>query len=365
MMGPRSGDYFDGQSAAPQPVHVQLTANGLALFHCEGQFIAEWPFDRLRRLDDRYDAQRLRLCHAEGAARLTLTDPELIARIRHDYGRLKRGGLTGDPKKLRAIAIGLATAVASLVFLLYLILPWLSGAMARYFPVQAETQMGLQTAVILAEELSGQEGEAAFCANPQGQLALQAMAERLGIHQNNALPYPVTVQVIDAGYENAFALPGGHIVLTRGLIEMAHHPNAIAGVMAHEWGHVAERDPLRIAIQSGLIGIVAGLAMGDVTGVTSAAVIAQLMITNSYSRDVERAADAFALARMKDKGLALGPYADFMEKLLADQPDDWAALVSSHPGMTERLRALKDQPRDGADILTPQEWKDLRDICAP
>ena len=55
------------------------------------------------------------------------------------------------------------------------------------------------------------------------------------------LPYPLRVSVLDHGMANALAVPGGRILIFRGLLEAADNPEEVAGVLAHEIGHVAAR----------------------------------------------------------------------------------------------------------------------------
>ena len=105
-----------------------------------------------------------------------------------------------------------------------------------------------------------------------------------------AAPFDLRIQVVDAPQINAFALPGGQIVVYTGLLRKAARPEQVAGVIAHEMAHVTLRHGLRgIAKQ---VGVLVGVQVltGDLSGL--AAQVATAAISNAYSRDAEREADA-------------------------------------------------------------------------
>lgn len=106
-------------------------------------------------------------------------------------------------------------------------------------PVGVEQQLGATVKPQILASLSG--GKAAkLCTAPAGSAALQKLvAPYLAVAQT---PLPVTIEVVDVGVPNAFALPGGHILVLRGLIDKVETPEQLAGVIAHELGHVAHRD---------------------------------------------------------------------------------------------------------------------------
>ena len=95
---------------------------------------------------------------------------------------------------------------------------------------------------------------AKVCQTPGGVKAIAAMLAKLA-EGNPDMP-PLRVRIYDIPIMNAFALPGGYIVLTRGLLREASEPGEVAGVLAHEIGHVAHHHPeaqmIRIAGHAGV-----------------------------------------------------------------------------------------------------------------
>jgi predicted Zn-dependent protease len=168
---------------------------------------------------------------------------------------------------------------------------------------------------------------------------------------------------------NAFALPGGHVTLLRGLLETAESPEEVAAVLAHEIGHVAHRDPTRLALRSaGSVGVL-GLLLGDFAGGLVVLYLSEWLIQASYSRDAEAAADLYAHQMLASAGLPAEPMARFFQRL-HDEYGDAEGLLShlaSHPDLTGRAAAARDADTVAGTgfvpVLTAGEWADLRAIC--
>lgn len=143
---------------------------------------------------------------------------------------------------------------------------------------------------------------------------------------------------------NAFALPSGDVVVFDQLVELAGNDDEVAGVIAHELGHVAYRHGLRQLLQSSVVSFVVGLYFGDVSSL--AASFGALALESRYSRDFEHEADAYAARRMQVAGLGSEPLAAMLERMEQAHAEKggkaahWAAL-SSHPDTAERVARLR------------------------
>ena len=115
--------------------------------------------------------------------------------------------------------------------------------------------------------------------------------------------------------ENALALPGGRIYLLDGLLQQARSPDELAGILAHELGHVHHRDGMRRLIQTGGTSFLFGLLFGDVTGAGAVIFVGRSMLDASYSRDAERSADAFAIDVMHKLGRSPLPSGDLLFRI--------------------------------------------------
>jgi predicted Zn-dependent protease len=142
---------------------------------------------------------------------------------------------------------------------------------------------------------------------------------------------------------NAFALPGGEIVVTDALVRLARSDEEVLGVLAHELGHLHERHALRGLIQASAVGMLVAVWLGDVGSLATA--LPAFVLEARYSRDFEREADRYAAALLRANGEETRPLADLLARLEAEQGgppggEGLAAYLSSHPATSERIREL-------------------------
>lgn len=143
---------------------------------------------------------------------------------------------------------------------------------------------------------------------------------------------------------NAFALPSGDVVVFDQLVELANSNDEVAGVIAHELGHVAYRHGLRQLIQSSLVSFVVGIYFGDVSSM--AASLGALALESRYSREFEHEADAYAARTMLAAGRGTEPLAAMLERMEKIQTAKGVGafrweILSTHPDTTERIARLR------------------------
>lgn len=171
---------------------------------------------------------------------------------------------------------------------------------------------------------------------------------------------------------NAFALPNGTIVMSD---EMVLHvlagqrdldqdmQDAIAGVLAHEIGHIEERHSMRVFARSSLLALGSAALFGDFS--TAAAGAPALLMNTRYSRDMERAADDYAIKRMTGAGLPTIALGELFESLdngaehMRGMPE-WMkqniGYLSSHPNSEERIARFyaESLPRSPSSACGPE-----------
>jgi Zn-dependent protease with chaperone function len=139
---------------------------------------------------------------------------------------------------------------------------------------------------------------------------------------------------------NAFALPGGHIVMTDELIELLKdQPDAIQGVLAHELAHVQHSDGMDMMVRASLVSALVGVVLGDASGFI--ATVPATLATQSYSRDAERRADAHAASMLHAAGLSPSAMAVFFERMQEEDRGD------------EKGKANKDKDKDKEGVALP------------
>lgn len=146
---------------------------------------------------------------------------------------------------------------------------------------------------------------------------------------------------------NAFALPGGHIVVTDALVELLHdRPDVLIGVLGHELGHVAHQHGMRSVVQASLLAAASSLVLGDFSTVMTAAPV--LLGQAAYARDFEFEADAAAARLMRANGWDPAGF-----ELLFQRLRHWQARqdrgggielpigLATHPPDAERVRRMR------------------------
>ena len=147
---------------------------------------------------------------------------------------------------------------------------------------------------------------------------------------------------------NAFALPGGPVLVTDGLVKLLDDDMTVA-VLAHEFGHVEKRHGLRRIVRAGGLVLVASMVFGsDGSLVEETVALASSLSTLGYSRDFEREADMFAADLLTAGGRSAGDLADALEKLGAacGPACDESGWFSTHPATGSRVEALRAYGRD-------------------
>ena len=142
---------------------------------------------------------------------------------------------------------------------------------------------------------------------------------------------------------NAFALPGGTVVITDQLIELAEDDEEIIAVLAHELGHVDGRHVIRRLAQTSSMLVLWTAFTGDVSVATLAIVGPEQLIAQSYSRSFERDADRFAADYLLSAGIPPTRLGDILQRLEESHGGGGIPKwLASHPGAEERARSAEE-----------------------
>lgn len=372
----RHGRFFNGESGQRLDVElsVDTTAQTLKLEHPDLPMGSQyWPLDAIRALSDNAREDQLVLSLRADAsldsglirtARLSISDPDMVSiltRLCPDLNRRDLPSGTG-----RKVVTRIGAAVGALALMIFVILPAMANTLANFIPIEREIAYGRTVVNQMERFMGGNRVGGLVCRNEDGVAALEAMTERLTSAAD--LQYDLDVAVFDHKMVNAFAAPGGHIVMVRGLIDKATSPDEVAAVLAHEIGHVEARDTTRNALRAaGSAGLLA-LVLGDFAGGSAVVVVAEYTLNASYTREAEAAADVFALEMLEASGTDAGALATFFDSLagLEGSGPDLPVYLSSHPETIARAdaaRAFAQGQGRTSPILNKDEWAALQNIC--
>lgn len=157
-------------------------------------------------------------------------------------------------------------------------------------------------------------------------------------------PYAYDIQIIQSNIENALALPGGKLTFFSQTIKNAKSYAELAGILAHEIGHVERRHGIRQLSQYMTLRLVLALAFGmtdNATLIATAADAGALLLLLKNSRDHERDADAYAAEKLVAAGISNRPLREFFERIGREQQSEMQNIpdfMLSHPADSERIR---------------------------
>nr|WP_255636439.1 M48 family metalloprotease [Azospirillum sp. 412522] len=168
---------------------------------------------------------------------------------------------------------------------------------------------------------------------------------------------PWTFTVLDSDVVNAFALPGGYVYVTRGLLALAEDEAEVAGVLSHEIGHVTAHHSAQRQTRQTIAGLLAagvGMVFGNDTLAQLAGLGGTAMVA-SYSREQELEADQLGVETLRRAGYDPFAMATFLETLRRDgqyeglragnKGEGGFDFLASHPATEERVRRAADLAR--------------------
>lgn len=251
---------------------------------------------------------------------------------------------------LALLALGLTIVI--IASFIRFVVPEVARQVAQVVPPASEEQLGRETLAIL-DRVALKRSTLPV----ERRQEVSALFDKMKIDTPWAKRYRLEFRSGGRIGANAFALPGGTIVVTDELVKLAAGDDALAGVLAHEAAHVRNRHALRHVLQSTGTGLLIAAVTGDITSITSlSATLPTALIDAGYSRDFEYEADDAAVAYLLKSGKKPKVYADTLARLQAEHDKQsgekagsrrWSPmdLFATHPETQKRMeRALMPRP---------------------
>lgn len=352
--------YRRSKGALPRSVTVLLDVRGLTVRGLDGSEIATWPFASLVR----QSAAPLVLGQKGKGERVEIADAAT--------GAAFAAALKTVPSE-RDLTLSRSFALIGAALILFLLLGvggaiWAVRAVADDLAPMIPNEVA---EVIDSASVSGildllETDETVKCTAVDGTIALGRLADRLRI-AGNARTMTLDILVYRSKVPNAVALPGGTVIVTSALIRRVTLPDAFAGVLAHEIGHVHYRHSMAQLIREGGLILALHLLTGDASGIAGGSV--RLLLGAAFSRDAEREADAFsveAVARAGGDPKSLGP---FLMDIAGDDAfeNGLLTLLSTHPLSSERAATIEALAADSSiaegPLVTDEDWLAIRTMC--
>lgn len=356
--------YYGGQVAKKETVSLEPSPLGLRLDLPDGstQF---WRWDEVRQTqgNHRGDPVRLERGGDLGEA-VVVMDQEFLNAV-HDIAPEAARRFHHPARRLRNLWLLLTGSVAAILAggVMYLWgVPRLASRVASRVPVSWEDELGGTVAAQLTRN-------AGRCEDREVTAAVGAIVQRL----DSALPerrYRFRVTVVDNDVVNAFAAPGGHVVVFSGLLSRTATPEELAGILAHEMQHAQLRHGTQAILREVPLRLVLGAMSGDVSGLGSAAGTLGSLGVLRYQRRAEEDADSAGMDLMRRARINPQGMVDaflMLERETGDMPRGLGYL-STHPPTAYRIGRMERMAAEagaGSEALAESaRWKQIAGACS-
>jgi len=356
------GFYLDGRTAARHAAAVQISAAGLT-FRLDDGSTHFWLYEQMRQTQGFYAGEQLRFeKNGDPPEALLLTDMDFLSALHKIVPGVSRRFHHPERRSLRRSLTAFAALGAVLV-----------GAGLYFWAIPAAARIAAARVPVSWEESLGQNVVDQLvpadirCSDPETNRIVADITARLSAAA--ASPYTFRVAVARAPVVNAFAAPGGHVVVFQGLIEQTRRPEELAGVLAHEFEHVIQKHTTRMLFQQTTAGLMLSALTGDVSGaVVFGASAAHALGALSYNRAMEAEADIEGIKLLAAAGIDPAAMIDFFEilKTKSGEMPEALAYLSSHPATAQRiasLRSMRLRVKPAKPLLSQQKWDQLKTNC--
>ncbi|WP_161974703.1 M48 family metallopeptidase [Piscinibacter terrae] len=358
---PLAADYFDGRSARAHPVMLSLEGDSLAI---EGEGVSRrvpcrqvmWP-ERTRH--------GMRVAHLSDGASIQCGDAGAWDAWTQAGGH-HESFVVKVQQSWRWVVASLFVTVAVLAAGYQWGLPWAARKSVAFIPLSVDESIGESAFASVDGQLMS---PSQLPAEQQARIRTAFERAVATLPPGTAPRYQLVFRKSSIG-PNAFALPGGTMVLTDELVKLVKgDEQVIVGVLGHELGHVRKRHGMRMLAQVSALGAVSSLVFGDFNGLLAAAPV--WLGQASYSRDAEREADVESVRLMKAAGIPPSAMVKFFELIATYEPEgseaasapkaasepkaakgarrresSWLGIaIASHPADEERIAFFRDAAR--------------------
>ncbi len=332
-MGADNVLYYDGASARPSRVQVLVFHDHLHLHKKEDPaFYESFPLSGASK--NPVGSNIYLYLDKTGLKYLQFTADHPYAAVFSAEVEKHKGSLPQRLLKQRALLLMLIMVISAIgVYLLIVnLIPFIG---MRVISVKQEITIGdkLKTVMVNQAQVAGEHVDS-ICSGE-----LQQFANQLKLSSR----YPIRTTVVNSDIVNAYALPGGNVVVYKGILKRIQTAEALAALLAHESTHINERHTLRSLLRNTANGILISLLFGDASGISGAIVSnAETLNGFAYSRSLEKEADLKGMGLLHANKVNVDGMRQLMQTLQSkDELPGRISFFSTHPLTKERIRAAE------------------------
>jgi Zn-dependent protease with chaperone function len=321
-------NFYDGLTSKPKEALVRLREPDALEVEVDGDRFF-WPLEH-GGMEWERTVSTLRITFGEHPRRVIITRDKLF--ISTFVKRMQYAGRRGVYDRTLSLArkgpLFFFLGLVALVVVGYLwVLPFTAERLALLLPLEVDRQIGQASynSVMLGMDEDSTRS-----------VVLQRFGDKLALSEK----FDLRFHLVESDQVNAFAMPGGDIVVFSGIVDGMEHPEQLAALLAHEATHVDERHSMRMMVRQMAGYLFLSLLVGDVNAVVGLlAENADNLRNLSYSRNLETDADRHGMERMQAAGVdpkGMVQLLQLLEAEAGDMPDE-LSFLSSHPLTEERI----------------------------
>lgn len=367
MTGRRfTATFYDGLTSQPHRVILDVQA-GLLTFYPENEdFRERWKLAQISNFDEYVAGRALNLAYVDAPdQRLVVTDLEAI------YALLKllpsrNRSLVRVPVNVPVI-LGLVVACLAVLVTLPFVVKAAAVPLAHVIPVAWEKPLG----PLLVPEMAAAREYA--LKQPCKVAAQRDEVARIviSLQKANHLDRPLEVLISPSSDINAYAMPGDIIFVNEGLLKFIESDNELAGILAHEMGHLHRRHVMETLLNSVGLRVVLAAMTGGSDQLARLGSAGAGLFELGYSRDHESEADQSAVDYLGAAKLHTDGLMEFLKRIEKKESlraelgsHDFLTYLSTHPPLAARLEILEagrlKKGQKAGHILTSAQFKRLK-----
>jgi len=348
--------YYNGSSAIPTNVHISMYGDALSIVDLESEEPKEiyFPYTECRYV--KLEEQAFVYLQPSYTSYLVLPvqHPQYLELLSKISSKQTSWFQKLYKKNGAALFLAFLIAAAAMLFIGYKTVPPL---LVRFIPVREEIKWGNQfyESILSDKEIDSSATE---------------LVKKITEHYSMSNQYPIKIAVVEDTTVNAFAMPGGHIVIYSGIISTMKHPDELFALLGHEATHVNQRHSLQMMLTNLTSSYLLSILTSDFNGLGSTLIgNAELLRELGYSRNLEAEADWKGQEIMIQNKVNPAGMTQLMEALQAAYSDNgnWSFL-RSHPVTKDRISESKkfSQQHVGSFNSLPAEqqtaWEALKKL---
>ncbi|MBL8025748.1 MAG: M48 family metallopeptidase [Fibrobacteres bacterium] len=328
------GRYFNGESALGFPAEISLLDTCIRIEYLESDVAVtvDWAVSEIHKVENLSKNELILFYGKYPVHSLKFDDFSAFDALKNTYGSasfLKSPYQKILQLKLSAILVITSILIGLIVLSYIFLLPIIAEKASVKMPPSVESYLGegLNAKLLSQFELDSVKTAAA-----------QEIVDNLKLEGDD----PLTVYIVKSNDKNAFAIPGGSIFIYDSLIYSMNSCSTFVALVGHEYAHIYLRHTVRTLIRSLSSYLLLTFLFGDATGLSAAIVQnADLLKSLEYNRDLESAADSFAVEFLVKNGFSGRHMGELLETFKSEKGIKVWEIISTHPDVQSRIDALK------------------------